>query len=229
MNSYSHYESPAATQIGESGDEYDQFREINEGRHNSDGELPVRQGQWDKKHITEIFCSRLGVTEFQKGGVMDAMEALDFSQFGSQRAVETVALGVIRYVVNKDRLERNPEATWVSHEDQFQELMESCNVTMSDLTTVKRIALNQIPNLQAGGSTPKRDPNLPHGSTRSRSDEWWETHLESHYEDLDEEDWHSVPDGVIEAIPEKYRDWIPDSRLEDSVLHKACRLSASET
>lgn len=161
VNSYSHYESPAATQIGEPGDGYDKLREVHEGRDRSDDELPVRQSRWDKKRVTETFCSQLELTEFQRGGIMDAMRDLDFSQFGSQRSIETVALGVIRYVVNKDRTERNPEATWVSHEDKFQELMDDCGVTMSDLTTVKSVALEQIPNLQAGGRVPERDPHLP--------------------------------------------------------------------
>lgn len=161
VNSYSHYESPAATQIGERGDGHDRLREVNEGRDRSDDELPTRQSRWDKKRVTETLCSQLELTEFQRGGIMDAMRDLDFSQFGSQRSIETVALGVIRYIVNKDRTERNPEATWVSHEDKFQELMEDCGVTMSDLTTVKSVALEQMPNLQAGGRIPERDPHLP--------------------------------------------------------------------
>lgn len=211
---YFHYETPAAGQIGESGDEHDRLRELNEGRHRSDGRFAVRQSQWDKKHVTQIFCSQLGLTRPQRDGVMDAMESLDFSKFGSQRAIETVALGVIRYVVNKDRVERNPDATWVSHEDQFKELMDDCDVSMSNLTTVKEVALEQIPNLQAGQSTPKRDPTLPSGDSQNRSAEWWEEHLDSYYADLDEDEWNEVPDAFVEAIPAEHHDRVPDSRLE---------------
>ena len=213
-DSYSHYGSSAATQIGEQNDDHDRLRELNEGRHPSDGELPTRQARWDKKRTTEILCSQLELTEPQTSAVVDAMETLDFSQFGSQGRIETVALGLIRYVVNKDRLERDPEATWISHENRFKQLMDDCDVTMSDLTTVKKVALDQIPNLQAGVSSSNRDPNLPQTSAADRPDEWWEEHL-VHYEDMDEDRWEQVPDAFVEAIPEQHRDRVPDSRLDE--------------
>ena len=218
MDRYDHYETASSTFVGVEAldDEFDErLQELNEERDRAADGLSTRQTQLDKKRIAQAFCSHLELTDYQQSGVIDAIETLDLNRFGSQGRIATVALGLIRYVVNKDRLERDLGATRISEEGRFQDLMDDEDVSMGDLRTVKRVAVEQLSYLGGGASIPRRDPNLPDTGPEAGSAEWWDRHFEAHYEDMSEGDWEEVSSEFIESIPERFADQIPDQYLPD--------------
>lgn len=88
--------------IGTSNGDIDRLIRMNEGRHRSDGNHGAREAARDKKRITQSFCSRLDVTPYQQREAVSIMGQLNLDRFGQQKRLE-VALGVIRFVVNRDR------------------------------------------------------------------------------------------------------------------------------
>lgn len=75
----------------------------NEGRHQSDGKHSSREAARDKKRITQSFCSFLRTTPHQQREAVSVISQLNLDRFGRQKRLEKVALGVIRFVVDRDR------------------------------------------------------------------------------------------------------------------------------
>ena len=119
-------ESPAATRIG-SGSEIDdkgeRLSELNDGRHQSDGELSTRTAEWDKKRITQALCSSLRLSNLQQNEAVRMMQELNLDAFGSQKSIEKVALAVIKFVVNRDRAEQGSLEHRISEDEEFQRLV----------------------------------------------------------------------------------------------------------
>ena len=212
------YEMDSATGVGiPKDDNYDaDLQALNEGRHGSDGGHSARETERDKLRVTEALCSRLDLNPVEQEEALGVMECLDLNEFGAVGAIETVALGVIKVRVDIMRVNRDEEAEWVSHSDTFREVRDHLNISMSDLNTVSA-RLNDIL-----GGNPSRpmfaptagqrgpDPNLPGPTPISEQpSEYWD-HVLQYYEDKSEEYWDEAPTELIENIPERHRDILPE-------------------
>lgn len=105
---------------------------------------------------------------------------LDFEQFGYQKGIPRVTLGVVAVVVDeKHRQENGDIDDIVSLGDEFRALCDAHDVPMSDLTTIKEKVWTVIEDgdvtVPHGKKVPKRDPTLP-GPTPlyERPGEYWE-------------------------------------------------------
>ena len=146
-------ETPTATEIGdedERGDEAEHLRDI-ERRTND--RLSTHKHELDKKRITEAYCDSLEVTPYQRQEAVRLMEFLDLEAFGSQRAVPGVALAVIKYVVTRDRMENyGADATRISEDDTFQQLVEEEGLDMGDIMSISQTMKEQLRNRRESGS-----------------------------------------------------------------------------
>lgn len=100
----------------------------------------------DKPRFAGALASDLNVTQKQLDDIYEIMSELDLAVFGSQRRIETVALGVITVVVNYDRFQRrrNPDATRIAESDEFKQLLIKLDIDYSDLGTAKRIVKQEL-------------------------------------------------------------------------------------
>jgi hypothetical protein len=116
------------------------------------------------------------------------MGDIDLTEFGSQRAIEKVALVVIRHVVDVDRRRyfglddldagdvdpERMEALFerykrhdVTDEPAFQRLADRHNLDTTSLNRLRRVLTEQLDDgLPAHGRNPHRDPHLPGFSDR---------------------------------------------------------------
>ena len=100
----------------------------------------------DKPRFAGALASPLDLTERQTNEVYSIMSDLNLAAFGSQRRIETVALGVITVVVNYDRFHRqqNPEAFRIAESEEFRQLMKELDVDYSDIGTAKRVVKQEL-------------------------------------------------------------------------------------
>jgi hypothetical protein len=145
------YEPVGETSIGDASERHrhskfsrsrtpaDRLAEHNEGRHPSDGTLSARLARLDKKRITQAYCSRLKVTQFQRDEAVRAMLLLDLDDFGQNKRIEKVALTVIRVVVNYNRFAHlhDVDGTRISETGDFKRLAESVDL---DTRTMRRLS-----------------------------------------------------------------------------------------
>ena len=101
------YDAHGATRIGVgSATSYSRLERLirhNEGRHRSDGRHSTREAARDKTRITQSLCTALDVPDHQQREAVATMARLNLDRFGQQKRIEKVALGVIRFVVDRDR------------------------------------------------------------------------------------------------------------------------------
>lgn len=124
----------------------------NEGRHQSDGEHSTRESQRDKKRITQAFCSRLGVTEFQQQRAITAMGLMNLDRFGHQKRLTKVALVTIKVVVEYDRSSLVDPQTMggdtslirLLNDDMFTTLLDQNNVSRSDVFSVSQLVKREL-------------------------------------------------------------------------------------
>jgi len=145
------YEPVGETSIGNASERYshskfsrfrtpaDRLAEHNEGRHPSDGTLSARLARLDKKRITQAYCSRFDVTQFQRDEAVRAMLLLNLDGFGQNKRIEKVALTVIRVVVNYNRFAhlRKKDAPRISETEDFKRLAKSVHL---DKRTMRRLS-----------------------------------------------------------------------------------------
>ena len=223
------YDSPMATRIGDERDDDDdaeRLRELHEGRHQSDGELSTRQSQWDKKRVPEAICSSLPLSQSEREEVIAVVESLDFSKFGQQKGLERVTLGVVAVVVDeRHRQHDNVDGEIVSFTEEYREVRNSLDMSMSDLSTIKEIVREALDegDITVERGQPRRDTHLPDPTPKQEyprryweelSAESWARHAKN---------WSEVPDEFKKAIPEEYRalidslrNWEPWEDEEDS-------------
>lgn len=92
----------------------------------------------DKERITEALCSQLEVTSLQQTEILRAMELLDLRQFGRHKRIETVALIVIKVVVNYDRLTRNPDAERITEDESYKQLLDTYGLDLGDVMRISK-------------------------------------------------------------------------------------------
>ena len=154
------YEPVGETSIGNASErsrhsKFSRFRtpanrlaEHNEGRHPSYGKLSARLARLDKKRITQAYCSRLDVTQFQRDEAVRAMLLLNLDNFGQNKRIEKVALTVIRVIVNYNRFAhlRKTDAQRISETEDFKRLAESVDL---DKQTMRQLSRSMKEKLSA--------------------------------------------------------------------------------
>ena len=154
------YEPVGETSIGDASERYrhskfsrfrtpaDRLAKHNEGRHPSDGTLSARLARLDKKRITQAYCSRLDVTQFQRDEAVRAMLLLNLDDFGQNKRIEKVALTVIRVIVNYNRFAhlQKTDAQRISETEEFKRLAESVDL---DKRTMRRLSRSMKEKLSA--------------------------------------------------------------------------------
>lgn len=189
--------SPAATLIGRAespdADVSETVRQLHDERHAAMAGHGERMHRLDKLRITHALCSRLSLTPWQRDRALGVVGDLDFAAFGSQRAVEKVALVAIRHVVDDDRKRRLGlhDAEWVSErspeelqslydrfesikdEAAFEELLDAHDLDKTSLNRLGRTLREEVESREiadaALGRNPYRDPNLPDVRDRERT------------------------------------------------------------
>ncbi|MFC6987953.1 DNA-directed RNA polymerase subunit epsilon [Haloplanus sp. GCM10025708] len=191
--------SPAATLIGRaespSADVSETVRQLHDERHAAMAGHGERMHRLDKLRITHALCSHLSLTPWQRDRALGIVRDLDFSAFGSQRAIEKVALVAIRYVVDDDRKrrlglhdtewvnDRSPEELQslydrfdsVKDEAAFEDLLDAHDLDKTSLNRLHRTLREEVESRGVGGvalgRNPYRDPNLPDVRDRERTTE----------------------------------------------------------
>lgn len=211
------YDSPAATRIGKEGeDDGKRLRELNEGRHRSDGRHSIRESRRDKERIPQAICSALDLSKLEQRKVKGVVQQLDFDRFGHQRSIDRVTLGVVAVLVDERLRQSDSYDDLVSRSDEFQNACDALDVSMSDLSTIKkevRAAFEEwavfIPQ---GEMRVKRDPDLSGPALRSElPDAYWDSVPPERWA-WEARRWDSLAESQREAIPEEYRERIMQLR-----------------
>lgn len=208
------YESQMATRIGDeevSDSEVERLRELHEGRHQSDGEHSVRESQRDKKRIAQAICSALPLAAHEREKVVSVVEHMDLTQFGHQKGIPRVTLGVVVVVVDEqhrqEALETSEIVTW---SDEFRSICDNLDVSMSDLSTIKETVREVLEEgtVRVGTKMPRRDPALPSPtSADDLPDSYWEDRHSEYWARVARY-WQMWPEARKEAMPDKYRDLV---------------------
>jgi hypothetical protein len=191
--------TPAATRIGRAEDPRfelpERLRRLHDEAHPAMRGHSARMHRLDKARVTHAFCNELGVTPWERDRALGVMIDLDLTAFGSQRAIPTVALVVIRHVVDDERRRRLGlhDAEWVGDQDpatlealydrfdsltddgRFRELAAEHGL---DTTAVNRLTRTLRDQIEAQGlegavlgRSPFRDPSLPAVRDRPAADD----------------------------------------------------------
>jgi hypothetical protein len=181
--------TPGATQIGRpespDGDLSERIRRLHDERHPAMAGHSERMHRLDKLRISHALCSRLDLTPWERDRVLGIMLEIDLTEFGSQRAIPTVALVVIQHVVDRERQRQlgldDPERlseltpdemdrlyelfTSITDEEPYQELLADRDLTVTNVNRLDRVLKNQLEERDAAdsvlGHQPDRDPHIP--------------------------------------------------------------------
>ncbi|ELY65008.1 hypothetical protein [Natrinema versiforme] len=179
--------TPSATVIGRAespdADLSESVRRLHDEQHAATPGYSERAHHLDRLRTTQALCNALEVTPWQRDLALGVMDEIDLTEFGSQRAIEKVALVVIRHVVDVDRqqyfglddidaqelsADRMDElfgqyrAHDITDEETFQRLAADYGLDTTSLNRLRRVLKSQLEDeLPAYGRNPYRDPNLP--------------------------------------------------------------------
>jgi hypothetical protein len=182
--------APSATVIGRpaspEADLPESVRRLHEERHPATAGHGERMHRLDRLRIAHALCNRLPVTRWQRDRVLGIMHELDLTAFGSRRAIPTVALVVIRHVVDAERRrylglddrerirELDPgemERLYdrfesLGDDDRFRALAERRDLDPASLNRLDRVLQEQLDEQELAGAalgrSRHRDRNLPH-------------------------------------------------------------------
>ncbi|AXR79154.1 DNA-directed RNA polymerase subunit epsilon [Natrarchaeobaculum sulfurireducens] len=184
--------TPSATVIGRAespdADLSESVRRLHDEQHAATPGYSERAHHLDRLRTTQALCNALEVTPWQRDLALGVMDEIDLTEFGSQRAIPTVALVVIRHVVDVDRqryfglddvdvqalsADRMEElftqyrAHDITEEPTFKRLAATHGLDTTSLNRLRRVLKSQLEDgFPAYGRNPYRDPNLPE-STRT--------------------------------------------------------------
>ncbi|SFS65683.1 DNA-directed RNA polymerase subunit epsilon [Halostagnicola kamekurae] len=179
--------TPSATVIGRAespeAELSDRVRRLHDEQHGATPGYAERAHRLDRLRTTQALCNALEVTPWQRDLALGVMDEIDLTAFGSQRAIPTVALVVIRHVVDRDRQayfglddvdaaslspDRMEElfgqyrAHDITDEPTFERLAAEHGLDTTSLNRLRRVLEEQLEDeLPAYGRNPWRDPNLP--------------------------------------------------------------------
>ncbi|WP_092907260.1 hypothetical protein [Halostagnicola kamekurae] len=140
---------------------------------------------------------------------MAVVQDLDLEQFGNQKGVPRVILGVVAVVIDERIRDCKTLDEMVAWSDEFKSTCESHEVSMSDLSTIKskvREALDEGDvRIPQGKKKIRRDPALP-GPTHpdKRPTHYWEEQPAEYWESMAKR-WEHLPTERKEAVPDKYQ------------------------
>ncbi|MFB1063496.1 DNA-directed RNA polymerase subunit epsilon [Natrinema sp. H-ect4] len=179
--------TPSATVIGRAdspdADLSESVRRLHDEQHAATPGYSERAHHLDRLRTTQALCNALDVTPWQRDLALGVMDEIDLTEFGSQRAIEKVALVAIRHVVDVDRqqyfgldeidaqtlsADRMEElfaqyrAHDITDEESFKRLAADYGLDTTSLNRLRRVLKSQLEDeLPAYGRNPYRDPNLP--------------------------------------------------------------------
>jgi len=182
--------TPAATRIGRAGDPdadlSESVRRLHDETHGAMAGHSKRTHYLDRLRIAQSLCNAVDLTGWERDRVLGVMGELDLTQFGSQRAIETVALVTIRHVtdverrrylglddmeflrdLDEDDLERlydRYREHEITGDEAFERLLAAQDLTVTNLNRLRRTLKEQLDDetaLAAYGRNPNRDPALP--------------------------------------------------------------------
>ncbi|MFC6954657.1 DNA-directed RNA polymerase subunit epsilon [Halorubellus litoreus] len=181
--------TPAATIIGRPdsphGDVSENLRRLHDEQHPAMAGHSARMHRLEKARITHAYCSALDVTPWERDRAMGIMVDLDLTVFGSQRAIEKVALVVLKYVVDDEREKQlglqdqefvaslNPDEMAslydrydsLSDESDFRDLLDGLDLDVTKLNRMERTLREQLVEQDLEGAvlgrSPYRDPAMP--------------------------------------------------------------------
>ncbi|WP_254762832.1 DNA-directed RNA polymerase subunit epsilon [Natrinema marinum] len=179
--------TPSATVIGRAAspdaDLSESVRRLHDEQHAATPGYSERAHHLDRLRTTQALCNALEVTPWQRDLALGVMDEIDLTEFGSQRAIEKVALVAIRHVVDVDRqqyfglddidaqalsADRMEElfaqyrAHDITEEETFKRLAVDYGLDTTSLNRLRRVLKAQLEDdLPAYGRNPYRDPNLP--------------------------------------------------------------------
>lgn len=211
------YDSEAATRIGnenaENSDQVERLRQLNEGRHRTDGNHSIREHRRDVNRLLETICSSLPLSSPEREKVDSVVHGLNFERFGYQKGIPRVILGTVAVVIDeRHRAHGGDLDSLVSRSDEFRSIRDSLDLSMSDLSTIKETVREELNEgnvrIATGPKVPKRDPALP-GPTPidEQPDFYWENFSAERWAKTAQE-WGRLPENLKEAVPDEYRDRI---------------------
>jgi len=181
--------TPSATLIGRpsrpEADVSETMRRLHEEHHPAMAGHGERMHRLDKARITHALCNRVGVTPWQRDRALGIMVDLDLTAFGSRRAIPTVALVVIRHVVDEERtavlgLDDEERVASLSpdrmetlydryesltDDERYRELLQRRDLDVTTVNRLTRILREQLAAEEFDGTplgrSPYRDAALP--------------------------------------------------------------------
>lgn len=181
--------TPSATLIGRADrpdhDVGENIRRLHDEQHPAMQGHGARMHRLEKARITHAFCNALDLTPWERDRCLGIMTELDLTVFGSQRAIEKVALVVIQHVVDDERkrrlglhdqewlAERNPMELEHLHErfeslkenDRFRAFLDRYELPVTNLNRLNRVLRDQLDEQDLHGAvlgrSPYRDPSMP--------------------------------------------------------------------
>jgi len=186
-------DTPGATLIGRpedpSDDVSDRLRRLHDEQHPAMEGHSERMHRLDKLRISHAIASFLDLTPWERDCVMGIMRELDLTEFGSQRAIPTVALVVVQHVVDRERrrqlglddtdrlaaltpdeMERLYDLfTSITDEARYEALLEAQGLTITNINRLDRVLQSQLAERGLEGAVLGRRPNSdPHLTPLSR-------------------------------------------------------------
>ncbi|WP_256533095.1 DNA-directed RNA polymerase subunit epsilon [Halovivax cerinus] len=181
--------TPSATLIGRPDRPADEVgetvRRLHEERHPAMAGHSARMHRLEKVRIAHALCNACSLSHWERDRVLGIVAELDLTAFGSRRAIPTVSLVVVQYVVDHERRrqlglhdrewvgERSPdelEALYdrfesITEDPRFRDLMDVHGLDTTAINRLDRILQAQLDEQDlhgaAFGRAPHRDPNLP--------------------------------------------------------------------
>lgn len=204
------YDSQMATRIGTEGsdDGGERLRQLHEGRHQSDGGHSAREAKRDKERVAQAICSGLPLASHEREHVVNAVKALNLDKFGNQKSITKVTLGVVVVIVDEHHRDGAEEIEQlVSFSDEFRTICDKHDIAMSDLSTVKQIARDELASRHVPVTSEVlwRDPALPGPTAPSdKPREYWDR-LPSKRWVAVAVNWEQIPQEFKDAIPADHR------------------------
>ena len=187
--------TPSATLIGRAQgpeeDVGDTIRRLHDEAHPAMEGHGARMHRLDKARITHALCSALDLTPWERDRALGIVTELDLTAFGSQRAIEKVALVVLAHVVDDERRRQLGlhDEEWLSghspdtferlyeryqsltDDPRYQRLLAEFDLDTTSVNRLRRVLREQLDEQDlhgaAFGRAPNRDPNLPAIGERS--------------------------------------------------------------
>lgn len=122
----------------------------NDGMRDIDGSRKQRNFEADVRRWVQTFGNQLDCHGTQIERVEHIVTGeIDLDHFGRRRlSAEKVILSTISLVVDDDMSVDDPEqfdlSDWIIYRDQFEELMDSIDMDMDELWTIRKLVRNEI-------------------------------------------------------------------------------------